>query len=140
MIWKSSPFLVLQACPLKSLGCVSTGLSSISQEEVSVSLGQPCFPLKTAEQSPGPREATGCDLASRVCRLFIRASAAQHSIPFIAWESKAGQIPFGEDYLTAGISTQPQGLQKIFGRTDITFWQQQHTGQLEFLSLWLGPD
>ena len=83
--------------PLKFLGCVSlTGPFLWSHR------GKSMFPWASLAflwkiSRTVPRATVKLQAVTwppRVCRLFIRASAAQHSIPFIAWESRAAQIPF----------------------------------------------
>lgn len=83
--------------PLKLLGCVSlTGPFLWSHRRKSrFPWASLAFLWKISRTVPRATvKLQAVTWPPRVCRLFIRASAAKHSIPFIAWESKAAQIPF----------------------------------------------
>lgn len=125
-----SPFLVLQACPPWSSWDVFPwqGLSFyLTGGSQCFSGGQPYFLWKISRTSPqGPRWSYRLWLDQGSVGFHQSfSSTAQHPFFSLGIQSRP-DLPFWWGLPTAGYSTQPQGLQRIFGRTDITFWQQQH--------------
>lgn len=144
MIWKSSPFPVLQACspqrswdewPWRSIFFYLTARSNNSLAGLAI-----VIPEKTNSVVPlalGKRQAvTSAPLClwlflQRSCSGKTKHALRSPSIPWIAWGIRSSKDPF-----LVRITSQlafhhgPRECKRMHGRRVIICWQLQHTDQL----------